>query len=435
MGSSNNLRPPGILLTFFRWFCQPRYREDIEGDLLERFQHRVAGMGVRKANWLFLCDVLSLFRRRIIGFSMKGNQQKPHTMKGINWLRLLAVNILVILMIISPFIPGPSNKAVFWLSIFGQLAGTFGLLLVPVGLAWMMVEVRRNSVKRAQKINSLSNYHIAVGAGLFSVIVFIAGAVWLPNPMPKITFCVGAMSVVTGLVIASRRIRQWENDNEFVSDKGAPFMLAVVATSIITFLGLFISLFVLVGAGIIPGLLVLLLLSMGLFVAVKRIRLLKDGDERKFNPVPAYLLSVPAIAFLSFVLLIKPLSDFSRNFAIERSQLLIGRIEEYKIKTGQYPASVQDLNAHLQIKMADPSIMGIDQFRYNKIGDQYSISFSQWKDLGSLEEIVLYDKTNLKDNLSGSLSIYNYSFDLHRVRSAFASHDTKFSNWRYYLVD
>jgi hypothetical protein len=79
--------------------------------------------------------------------------------------------------------------------------------------------------------------------------------------------------------------------------------------------------------------------------------------------------------------------------------------------------------------------MEILNFRYNKINDRYSISFSQWLDLGSLEEIVLYDKNNLRNNLKGEFAKYDYRFDLCRVKGAFASYDTRHHHWRYYLVD
>jgi hypothetical protein len=132
---------------------------------------------------------------------------------------------------------------------------------------------------------------------------------------------------------------------------------------------------------------------------------------------------------------VKPVSGLSRNFAIKRSEALIESIEEFKNKTGQYPASIDELQQNSAKKILKPFVMGISEFRYNRIHDQYSLSFSQWLDLGSLEEIVLYDKSNLKDNLNGEVAKYNYSFDLHRVKGAFASHDTKFVNWRYYHVD
>lgn len=51
-----NKRPPKYLLTFFRWFCHPDYVEDIEGDLLERFEKNPSG-------WRFTLEVIRLFRR------------------------------------------------------------------------------------------------------------------------------------------------------------------------------------------------------------------------------------------------------------------------------------------------------------------------------------------------------------------------------------
>lgn len=76
--------------------------------------------------------------------------------------------------------------------------------------------------------------------------------------------------------------------------------------------------------------------------------------------------------------------------------------------------------------------MGIENFRYNNINDQYSLSFSQTPGLG-LEEIVLYDKNDLKNNLRVEYAKYDYSFDLCRVKGAFASHNTRHDHWRYYL--
>jgi len=54
--------PPKYLLQFFRWFCHPDYVEDIEGDLIERYERNVDLLGENKANWQFSWMVLSLFR-------------------------------------------------------------------------------------------------------------------------------------------------------------------------------------------------------------------------------------------------------------------------------------------------------------------------------------------------------------------------------------
>jgi len=59
-----NIDPPGWPLRFFRWFCDPDYAEDIEGDLLERFQKRIEDGNPSRLP--FTLDVLRLFRPGII---------------------------------------------------------------------------------------------------------------------------------------------------------------------------------------------------------------------------------------------------------------------------------------------------------------------------------------------------------------------------------
>ncbi len=59
-------RPQGILLSFFHWFCDPKLRDSIEGDLFELYDEQLKKSGKRKADWQFLLDVLLLFRPGII---------------------------------------------------------------------------------------------------------------------------------------------------------------------------------------------------------------------------------------------------------------------------------------------------------------------------------------------------------------------------------
>ena len=159
--------------------------------------------------------------------------------------------------------------------------------------------------------------------------------------MPKISFLFGLLLVLAGFILAMRQIKKWKDNNENVADQGASVILAASATACITFIYLFPAMFAFVGIGIIPGILVLLFLSIGLFWAIKRIRKLKDADERKFNRIPLYFLTIPLIAFLTLFFLVRPASDFSRNFAIKRSGELIASIEDYKNRTGQYPESIR----------------------------------------------------------------------------------------------
>lgn len=65
-------QPPRFLFRLFRWYCDPYIVDDIEGDLLERYerhyQHR------KFPNWLLIRDIFLLFRPGIIR-SFEGYQQ------------------------------------------------------------------------------------------------------------------------------------------------------------------------------------------------------------------------------------------------------------------------------------------------------------------------------------------------------------------------
>src|SRR5579872_2805490 len=58
--------PPKCFLRFFRWFCHPKLRDHIEGDLLETYYEQVKELGKRKADLKFIVDVVLLFRQGII---------------------------------------------------------------------------------------------------------------------------------------------------------------------------------------------------------------------------------------------------------------------------------------------------------------------------------------------------------------------------------
>lgn len=65
MSQTPPLKPPNSMLRFFRWFCDPDLREDLEGDLIELYEER-AEKSRAKAKTLFTRDVLMMFRPGII---------------------------------------------------------------------------------------------------------------------------------------------------------------------------------------------------------------------------------------------------------------------------------------------------------------------------------------------------------------------------------
>jgi putative ABC transport system permease protein len=69
-----NPAPPQPILRFFRWFAHPKLRDHIEGDLIEIYAERVRSISKRRADVLFLWDVLMLFRPGILR-PAEGHQQ------------------------------------------------------------------------------------------------------------------------------------------------------------------------------------------------------------------------------------------------------------------------------------------------------------------------------------------------------------------------
>jgi hypothetical protein len=350
------------MLAFFRWFCRPDCREDIEGDLLERFYKRKQLSGFRKANWLFIKDVLLLLRPGIINI----NTSSFNNMKTANWIKPASIHLLLVVIIILPFMPGPSSNLVIGLSILGQITGFLGLVLVPVGIAWTIAEVV-NRKRQNTTINRNLSYGFAISAIVLGTIIYLL----------LLVSCFVTGGVLTGI------------------------------------------------SALLPGVFVF-------YKVVKSTRKLKTVPGFSFNRVPLYLITVPLLALGMRTFVVGPVSKFSRDFAIKRSEQLIASIEQYKERKGRYPESLVELGSG---SVPQPFIMGVKKFRYNKIDDQYSISFSQWLEFGSLEEIVLYDKTNLRCKFIGIYAKYDYEFDLCRIKGAFAIYDTPHTDWRYYHVD
>jgi putative ABC transport system permease protein len=84
-------RPPQLALRFFRWYCNPRLQDYIEGDLMEVYERR-AKRGKLKADILFSIDVLLLCRPGIIG-RKKNNYTYNYTDMFRNNLKIALRNL------------------------------------------------------------------------------------------------------------------------------------------------------------------------------------------------------------------------------------------------------------------------------------------------------------------------------------------------------
>ncbi len=86
-------KPPRLPLRFFRWYCHPKLRDSIEGDLMELYQERNVEGGKLKADMKFVRDVLLLFRPSIIkpmeGYKNLNNYGMIKSYFKIGWRNLL----------------------------------------------------------------------------------------------------------------------------------------------------------------------------------------------------------------------------------------------------------------------------------------------------------------------------------------------------------
>lgn len=116
MSNKRTISPPNWALRFFRWYCDPECAEDIEGDLLERFELRTKQK--KSARWLFALDVVKLFRPGIIKPAPGGQKLNNYGMIS-NYYKVSMRNIL-------------RNKTFSLLNISGLSVGIASCILILI---------------------------------------------------------------------------------------------------------------------------------------------------------------------------------------------------------------------------------------------------------------------------------------------------------------
>ncbi len=149
--TANENKPPRFFLNLFRWFCHPDFQEEIEGDLLERFNNDSEKFGRRNAKWIFIKEVMLLFRPALIG-----NITQLTNLKSINMLqknkRLRFIMATAIGILFIPLIAMQFSEEVDW----GVLDFVImGLMLFIVGLLFELV---------LRKVKSMTNRIVLFGA-------------------------------------------------------------------------------------------------------------------------------------------------------------------------------------------------------------------------------------------------------------------------------
>lgn len=139
-------KPAKIALSFFYWFCKPEYREELEGDLLERFTINFNRYGKSSANLRFINDVLMLFRPSLIGTIPQLTSNTTLVIsKNYKWYYTIALATIVLLLI--PLIAMSFTNEVKWKFLDFAVAG---ILISGFGIA--MDRSLRNIKTRINKV-------------------------------------------------------------------------------------------------------------------------------------------------------------------------------------------------------------------------------------------------------------------------------------------
>src|SRR5687768_13223162 len=176
-------------------------------------------------------------------------------------IRIVAISLGVALAMFLPYIPGEYDALSVTLSGMAQFFAIGGLLLVPIGAAWLIHDAasRRNR-----------------------------------------SFAFGILSLVM-----------------------ASLLMLVIAAAAREFVGL-------------SGTIITLLLWA--YVASRLARRLRGEERRGLQSAALYLVCLPLIAAALKFTLVDDATNFSRRYAIERSDSLIADIERFRVRRGHYPA-------------------------------------------------------------------------------------------------
>ncbi|RYC69182.1 ABC transporter permease [Spirosoma sordidisoli] len=117
---------PRWAMRLLHWLCPPHRAEELEGDLEELFRQRVGEVGLRKARWRYVRDVLSLLRPSLM---KRDEYSKPATTTMIrNYLKIAFRNLA-------------KNRVYSFINMFGLASGMAVAMLIGL---WMYDELSFN---------------------------------------------------------------------------------------------------------------------------------------------------------------------------------------------------------------------------------------------------------------------------------------------------
>jgi len=182
------------------------------------------------------------------------------------------------------------------------------------------------------------------------------------------------------------------------------------------------------------GILGLTILFYALYRLLPQLKLLREADSQRVNPVPFYLMVVPIAVLLIQLLPAAPLTEFSRKHAIAQAAEFISDIEAYHNKHGRYPITLAAL-----YKDYYPHVVGIEKYHFAPNGESYNLFFEQprflFDNIGTREWVVYNPRDEHRMFSHTSWFLLLSPEELETSQGWYAVHDAQIPHWKYFWFD
>jgi len=150
--------------------------------------------------------------------------------------------------------------------------------------------------------------------------------------------------------------------------------------------------------------------------------------------LPSALALLPVMLFIIQIAFDKPLTNWSRNRAIQNSSELINEIENYKIRKGKYPLTLNAIN-----KDFSTGVAGIEKYYYTYDSTSYNVYFEQPRfffDQVGNREFVVYNPDGR--HLMMSHVVWHMIMAPHHLGNSqgwYESVETGVEHWKSFMFD
>jgi GNAT superfamily N-acetyltransferase len=287
-------------------------------------------------------------------------------------------------------------------------------------------------------------FHLLLIAGIVTLMTLCIVYPFLPGTYDKLAVGLSTMTQVfgiVGLMLAAIGVlwlgyEVWRQArlNRNLLAKRRRYAFAVAALAVATIVALAVSIAGVATIGVSVGLLTFVLWVFFAARLLRSMRLLRNEEHPEFNFAPLYLAIVPVAVVLFQLALAAPITQGSRDHAINMSAEIISAIEAYRAANGSYPESL-----FATYPDYSPNVAGIEQYHYARQGDTYNLSFHQPRflldDIG-VREFVVYNPADEHTLISHASWILLLSpAELQRSQGWFAVRDAPSAHWKYFWFD